>query len=238
LAPVVNVKICGLTTLEDARAALAAGADLLGFIFYAKSARAVDGDTVRAIVRAVRADVAAARRTAPNQVSSLPLFTPAPRLPRMVGVFVNAPLADVRHALEFCRLDYAQLHGDEPVDDLFALGGRAYKAIRPAATARALSDAALYSAQVRHRGPHLLVDAYDPAAYGGTGTRGDWALAARVAGETRRMLLAGGLTAANVADAVRTVRPWGVDVSSGVESSPGHKDHDAIRRFIANARAA
>ena len=231
----LSVKICGLTTLEDARAARDAGADLLGFIFYAKSARYTGEDKVRTIVRALRADAAAARRAVASQVKHAPLSI---RLPHMVGVFVNAPVGDVRRALEYCHLDYAQLHGDEPVDDIPAIDGRAYKAIRPNTLTRALSDAALFSAGVRHRGPHLLIDAYDPAAYGGTGRRGDWALAARVAAETRRLLLAGGLTPDNVAAAVREVRPWGVDVSSGVESSPGRKDHDAIRRFVANARAA
>lgn len=231
----VSVKICGLTSIEDARAAAAAGADLLGFMFYAQSPRYVAPDQVRAIVRALRSDAAAARRAASSH-NDAP--SQAARLPRMVGVFVNAPIADVRRILEYCYLDYAQLHGDEPVDDLPALDGRGYKAIRPNNSTRALTEAALYSALVRHYGPHLLVDAYDAAAYGGTGRRGDWELAARVAAQTRHMLLAGGLTPENVADAVRAVRPWGVDVSSGVEDSPGRKDHDAVRRFIANAKSA
>jgi phosphoribosylanthranilate isomerase len=234
----VKIKICGITSLEDARVAMHAGADMLGFIFYTKSSRFIGAEAVRTIVRALRADItdAVALRAAPPAAGSAPRL-PA-RLPRMVGVFVNAPTADVRHTLDYCFLDYAQLHGDEPVDDLPALEGRAFKAIRPTATARALSDAALYSGVVRHRGPHLLLDTYDPTAYGGTGKRSDWEMAARVAAETPHMLLAGGLTPSNVGAAVRAVRPWGVDVSSGVESSPGHKDHEAVRHFIATARTA
>ena len=228
------VKICGLTTYDDACAAADAGADLLGFIFYPKSPRYVAPEAVRTIVAALRAD-AEARDQAFSHNQSLP---PSPRLPRMVGVFVNTPVAEVRELLEICMLDYAQLHGDEPVADLAALDLRAYKAIRPAQVDQALADAARLGAGAGRHGPRLLVDAFNPNAYGGTGQRGDWDLAARVAAATPRMLLAGGLSAENVADAVRAVNPWGVDVSSGVEASPGRKDQAAVRRFIANAKAA
>ncbi len=231
----LNVKICGITSIDDAIAARDAGANLLGFVFYAKSTRFVDEDAARAIVRALHEDLVA-QRLSPAAHGGAPLK--AGRMPRMVGVFVNAPIATVRHTLDYCQLDYAQLHGDEPLDDVLALHGRAYKALRPTDARRAISDAAHYSAPLHHRGPHLLIDAYDPVCYGGTGALADWALAAQIAAETRNMLLAGGLTPENVGEAVRTVRPWGVDVSSGVEISPGRKDYDAIRRFIANARAA
>ncbi len=228
------VKICGITTLEDARAAIEAGADFLGFILYAKSPRYVAPETVRAIVRTLRADAEVAN----SRISHNNMMSKGAHLPGMVGVFVNMPVGDVGDVLENSGLDYAQLHGDEPAAALAALCGRAYKAIRPANVDQALAEAALYISATGRQGPHLLVDAYDPAAYGGTGQRGDWQLAARVAAATHHLLLAGGLSAENVADAIRTVRPWGVDVSSGVEASPGRKDHAAIRRFIANAKAA
>lgn len=229
----VKVKICGLTSLEDAVAATEAGADLLGFICWPRSPRFVQPDAIRSIVRGVRRY---AQATAPNIPQ--PTIVQAPRVPRFVGVFVNSPSGDVRRTLDLCGLDYAQLHGDEPVDDLLDIGGRGYKALRPTTAQRALTDAALFGPLVRHRGPSLLVDSYDPATYGGTGQRSDWDLAAKLAKETPHLLLAGGLTPDNVADAVRAVRPWGVDVASGVESSPGRKDHAAVTTFIQKAKAA
>lgn len=226
----VSVKICGLTNAEDAAIAVQAGADFLGFICYAKSPRFVTPETIRSIIRSVKATAAAERRAAGTKRGT--------RVPRFVGVFVNAPVADVRHTMEFCGLDFAQLHGDEPVDDLPAIGGRGYKAIRPGNRERALTDAALFAPLARHHGPHLLIDAFGPDAYGGTGQRTDWDLAARLAATTRHLLLAGGLSPENVAAAVRTVRPWGVDVSSGVELAPGRKDHDKVRAFIESAKSA
>lgn len=243
----VLVKICGITNLGDALIAMEAGADMLGFMCYAKSARFIEPEMIRAVVRSVRTEAASAARTAPARPASQSgtragARTATPpvtgRVPRFVGVFVNAPVADVRHIVERCGLDYAQLHGDEPVDDLLALGGRGFKALRLSAATRAFTDAQLYVPLAGTSGPQLLVDAFTPGAYGGTGQRADWDLAARLAADTPRLLLAGGLTPENVADAVRTVRPWGVDVSSGVEIEPGRKDADKLRRFIQTAKAA
>lgn len=225
----ITVKICGITSLDDARVAAEAGADLLGFICYAKSPRFVEPATIRAIVRGIRAE-AAARRQASGELRR------SPRVPRFVGVFVNAPVSDVRRVMETCGLDYVQLHGDEPVDDIPALGGRAYKALRIATSNRAETDAALFAPLVRHHGPHLLVDAWSPDAYGGTGLRADWEQAARLAHRWRHLILAGGLTPENVPSAIRAVRPWGVDVSSGVEFEPGRKDPEAVRAFILAAK--
>lgn len=221
----ITVKICGISNLEDARVAADAGADLLGFICYAKSPRFVEPSTIRSIVRGVRAE-ANARRQLSGELRR------SPRVPRFVGVFVDAPVADVRHVMDTCGLDYAQLHGDEPVDDIPALSGRAYKAIRLAISSRSETDAALFAPLVRHHGPHLLVDAWTPGAYGGTGQRADWDQAARLASKWSHLLLAGGLSPDNVESAIRAIRPWGVDVSSGVEISPGRKDHEAVREFI------
>jgi phosphoribosylanthranilate isomerase len=229
----VKVKICGITSLEDAVAATEAGADLLGFICWPRSPRFVPQETVRSIVRGVRRYAQATAGDIPQ-----PTIGQTPRVPRFVGVFVNAPAADVRRMLDLTGLDYAQLHGDEPVDDLLDIGGRGYKALRPTTAQRALTDAALFGPLVRHRGPRLLIDTYDPSAYGGTGSRGDWELAAKLAKQTSHLLLAGGLTPENVADAVRAVRPWGVDVASGVESSPGRKDQTRVADFIRKAKAA
>ncbi len=207
------VKICGITSVEDARAAAAAGADALGFIFHPKSPRFVPPDQAAAIAAAIR-------REAPHV--------------RLVGVFVNEPLPRLRTLMEAVGLDWAQLHGDEPPELVAALADRAYKVLRlPAASAL---DPEPYRGRLPD-GPTLGVDAWHPAAYGGTGRTADWAVAAAWA-RAHRLLLSGGLTPENVAEAIRRVRPWGVDVSSGVEAVPGRKDPEKVRAFIARARQA
>lgn len=220
-----KVKICGLTNLDDALAAYHAGADLLGFIFYAKSPRYVAPEAVAAIVQHVR--------TLAGQDG---------RAVQMVGVFVNEPADMVQAMLAQSGLDLAQLHGDEPPQMLDRLGGRAYKALRPADNAAAQAQAAQYA---RRTGadraitkPGWMLDAYDPNEYGGTGKKADWTIAASLAGEYAGLLLAGGLTPQNVAQAIRTVQPWGVDVASGVERAPGKKDHELVAEFVIAARCA
>lgn len=212
------VKICGLTNLEDALAAAEAGADLLGFILYPKSPRYVTPETIAEIVAGVRAQFAVP--------------------PRCVGVFVNVSTAQVVATLEQTRLDLAQLHGDESAADLLVLQRRGYKAVRPTGLEDALALAEMYAEIGADAGPGLLIDAYDPHAYGGTGQRADWAAAAAVVQRVEQLLLAGGLAPENVAAAVQAVRPWGVDVASGVEASPGRKDHAKVRAFIAAAKSA
>jgi phosphoribosylanthranilate isomerase len=216
----IRVKICGITNLTDAKAALAAGADLLGFILYAKSARHVEKTAVTRIVDALQRD---------GLIHSGV---------RLVGVFVNEPLTTVHGVLAETGLDYAQLHGDEQPEIVRALDGHAYKALRPASEQQATAEAAVYAALGPASGPRWLIDAYDPTAYGGTGHRADWPTAARLAEQYPGLLLAGGLTPTNVAAAVTAVQPWGVDVASGVERSPGHKNHEAVRAFIQAAKTA
>ncbi|MEA3345401.1 MAG: tryptophan synthase subunit beta [Chloroflexota bacterium] len=203
----VRVKICGITNLEDALAAEKAGADLLGFVFYPPSPRYVPPERVREIVGALRRSESAVRT---------------------VGVFVDEELSRVREAIRKCDLDYAQLHGDEPPPYVAALGERAIKAlrVRSAADVERLAD---------YQAAAYLLDAYHPEKPGGTGRAWDWGLAA-AAKRFGPIILAGGLTPDNVAQAVHQVRPWGVDVSSGVESEPGRKDQDKMRRFVAAAK--
>ena len=210
----MKVKICGLKTLAEARAALDAGADLLGFNFYPPSPRYIAPPACAELVNALRQ-------------SSCPAS--------LVGVFVNAAAGEMLAILDECGLDLAQLSGDEPPDVLAALHGKAYKALRPQGLLALAADLARYTASTSR--PAWLVDAYHPTAYGGTGHQADWSLARQLAEETP-ILLAGGLTPENVADAVRQVRPWGVDVASGVESAPGVKDPSRIRAFIQAAREA
>lgn len=214
----VKVKICGLTNLTDAQVAVDAGADFLGFILYAKSPRYI----------------------APAQVAELLANLTRPSHLQCVGVFVNTPIDEVSRILAQTGLDLAQLHGDESAQDVATLQGRGYKALRPKdteATADAIAKAALYTPYPSASTPQLLIDAYHPTAYGGTGHQADWSLAEDIVQNTSRLLLAGGLTADNVQSAIAAVSPWGVDVASGVEASPGRKDHTQVRAFIANARS-
>ncbi len=139
--------------------------------------------------------------------------------------------------LNHCDLDLAQLHGEEDPELLALLAKRAFKALRPRSVVEAEADASRYARFGPGGGPDLLVDAYHPDARGGTGQAGDWNLAAGLARQ-HRLLLAGGLTPGNVAHAIRQVRPWGVDVASGVEAAPGRKDHDQVRAFIAAAKGS
>jgi phosphoribosylanthranilate isomerase len=213
-----QIKICGITNLEDARCAAEAGADFLGFILYRKSPRYIAPERIAAIIGAIREEY-------------------GPR-PRGVGVFVDEPIADLRRALHIAGLDLAQLHGGEPAAEVRSLRTCAFKAIRP----RALGDA--HAALERYQPaflsdetlPQLLADAYDTEQYGGTGVRADPIVAQWLA-KRIRLLLAGGLTPENVAQAIEEVRPWGVDVSSGVEAAKGVKDHGRVRAFVAAVRA-
>ncbi len=178
--------------------------DALGFIFYEKSPRYI----VPAVAACIIAELP-------------PLVTP-------VGVFVNEGMATVRSIMDTCGLGMAQLHGDENVSYCRELARPAMKALR-------LKDRGSLLALAEYQGRGgvrgFVLDTFSELAYGGTGQLTDWALAADVAKSTP-ILLAGGLTPDNVTEAIRTVRPYGVDVSSGVESAPGKKDHAKMRAFI------
>ncbi len=213
MSSALRVKICGLKTLEHALAAVEAGADLLGFNFYPPSPRFISVEECRRICQALRQRGVTVR---------------------LVGVFVNPSLAEVEDALQRCGLDLAQLSGAESPELLTALAGRAFKGLRPASAGELEQALAAYLPPAAV--PAWLVDAYHPALFGGTGQTGDWSLAAGLARRVS-LLLAGGLTARNVAQAVEQVQPWGVDVASGVESAPGVKDPHKIRQFIRAAKA-
>ena len=215
-----RVKICGLTNLEDALVAAGAGADYLGFILWPNSKRAADPAAVPGIVRQLRQ---------------------RPGCPLLVGVFVNSSAEEIASTLAEFDLDLAQLHGDEvPAmigDPSSPIYGRAYKAIRPTSLEEAEADAEWYTPPERHLDiPALMVDTYHPALRGGTGETTDWEMAARLAASVPGFMLAGGLTPANVAGAVSQVKPFAVDVASGVELSPGKKDHNAVQAFVEAVR--
>jgi phosphoribosylanthranilate isomerase len=208
------VKICGLRTAEHALAAAEAGADMLGFIF-APARRQVNPAEVRAIGAAVRSTT-----------------TTTGRGPQLVGVFVNEAPERMLAVAEECGLDAIQLSGDEPASLAKLLANtKLLKAVR-------LGSAAGEAAWLASARPnvHLLVDSHVPGAYGGAGVVADWERAAELAAR-QPIVLAGGLTPANVGAAIRQVRPWAVDVSSGVESD-GVKDNVKIRAFVAAVREA
>jgi len=205
-----QVKICGLTNLEDAIAAAAAGADLLGFIFYPPSPRFVAAEEVQEIVSNVR------------------WVFPAVRC---VGVFVNQTPISVLQTARQCGLDTVQLHGAEPPEaalNLMEAGLDVFRVVR-------VRDMSSLESVGQHSATAYLLDTFVPDQLGGTGRSFDWSLASKINGD-QPVILAGGLTPENVVEAVQTARPWGVDVSSGVEAEPGRKDHDKLRQFIANAK--
>ncbi len=222
-----RVKICGITNFADAQVALEAGADFLGFILYPKSPRYIAPDNLREVRVAIDKWIERSRSATGNLHPT----------PRFVGVFVNENVERVAEILASTGLDYAQLHGDESPETLQALQGKAFKAIRPANPDEAQGAASRFATNGLESGPQLFIDAYHPDEYGGTGKKADWHVAAALARTYPRLMLAGGLTPGNVAQAIRTVGPWAVDVSSGVEASPGRKDHDAVRAFIQAVRS-
>ena len=211
------VKICGITNLEDALVAAEAGADLLGFILYPPSPRYIKPEQVQEISRALHRTSLKGRRSGNCKT---------------VGVFVNEAPHRIYVMAKQCELDLIQLSGDEAPEMLSQIGACGYKALRPRSVSEIQGLMETYHQAVRGKTPAFILDAFDARRYGGTGQPADWAIAGEVA---RRypILLAGGLTADNVATAVETVRPWGVDVSSGVERAPGLKDQAKVKAFIA-----
>lgn len=203
-----KVKICGITNRDDARAAVHAGADALGFVLHRSSPRYIAPQAIKRLV------------------GELPPFI------LTVGVFVNEDPQIVRNIMDECGLLFAQLHGDESAGYCEALQRPVIRAIRLRDYGSLLSLAE-YKGRCGVRG--FIIDTFSKEAYGGTGQPTDWALAAEAA-RAAPILLAGGLTPENVQLAIERVRPYGVDVSSGVERSPGQKDHDKIAAFVRAAK--
>ena len=203
----IRVKICGITNAADAFAAIEAGANLLGFNFYPKSPRHI-----------TEAEAAKIRRQLPKKVEA-------------VGIFVNAPLAEVAALSKSLNLDVAQLHGDESPETV----GELARSVSVWKAFRVESDFRLETLDEYSQAFAFLFDAAHTGQYGGTGHSTDWDIAQRAA-VGRRIILAGGLKVENVAAAVRIVRPYAVDVASGVESKPGKKDHGLLREFIQEVR--
>ncbi len=217
----VKVKICGITRLEDAVAATEAGADLLGFNFCKKSPRYVTPEAAATICDALRGQFGA-------------------ECPVLVGVFVNEVVGVISAITRKAGLNCAQLHGDESEAMLKELYGIGFKAIRPMNMAQALDDVNYFKSQfpTDERWPSLLLDAYHPNLYGGTGEQASTEVALAVKAQVPRLMLAGGLTPENVGGRVQAIQPWGVDTASGVEveGQAGIKDAAKIKAFVGAVR--
>jgi phosphoribosylanthranilate isomerase len=203
-----QVKICGITNLDDALAAVEAGAELLGFNFYTKSPRYVTPTDASRIVEQL-----------PERV-------------KRVGVFVNEDAGGVARIASEAGVNVVQLHGDETPEFCAALLGLSVvKALRVGKEFR-VEDASKFETDA------VLLDAYVKDFRGGTGHTFDWSIASRTREVVRRLFLAGGLTPDNVGAAIKSVRPFAVDVCSGVETAPGRKSFELMRRFVEAVRAS
>jgi phosphoribosylanthranilate isomerase len=203
--------MCGITSLEDAQAAVAAGVDALGFIFYEKSPRNIDSEDARLIIE------------------HLPPFVDT------VGVFVDRDREEVEEIIRYCGLGFAQLHGQESPKYCerlarFAAPCQVLKALRVGDHLRA-EDIAPYNEHVRG----FVLDTYQKGMIGGTGKSFDWSIIDRL-GLKKTCILAGGLDVDNVVTAIQFVHPYAVDVNSGVEKRPGIKDHTLMRTFVDRIR--
>jgi len=200
------VKVCGITTSNDAECAAGLGADALGFVFWPKSPRYIPPADARRIIERIG-----------------PLTT-------AVGVFVNASAGEIHRAVLDARIDVVQLHGDEPRELLSALTRPVIRTVGVEAAGPVVS--------IESPPPDVtvLLDVHDPGRRGGTGRQVDWDVAARWA-LRRRVILSGGLRPGNVRAAIRQVAPYGIDVSSGVEASPGTKDTVKLREFFVEIEA-
>ena len=213
----VRIKICGITRLEDARAAITAGADMLGFNFYRPSPRFVEPQDARTIIEALRAEIKALSRTV-----------------TMVGVFVNEPAESIVRIAGEAGIAAIQLHGDESVEFC-----RELKALLPdrflIKAVRARGDAVIEHAMEYNVGA-IMLDAFDPELRGGTGRTVDWHLAQQIREVVPRLFLAGGLSPENVRAAIDAVQPYAVDACSALESSPGRKDAERVDAFVRAVR--
>jgi phosphoribosylanthranilate isomerase len=200
---IVKVKICGITNLEDAQAAIKMGADMLGFNFYPRSPRFIEPEEAAEIINA------------------LPAFVDT------VGVFVNAGLDEIKRQIADGRLNWVQLHGDETPEFCHSLASLSHiktmKAIR-------VKDASSLKLAQNYSTDAILLDAFDPNRYGGTGISFNWNI---IGNMNKRVFLAGGVNPDNVRKAI-DLGVYGIDVCSGIESSPGKKDHAKMKKLFDN----
>ncbi len=212
-----KVKICGITNSEDAQKACRYGADLIGFVFVEGTPRCVNSDTVKDVLGELKGE----------HESVL-----------AVGLFKDEDINRVKETVTFCGLDCVQLHGDEDPSycrELKAVTG--VKMIKTFKVGRDIMSHGSFGLEDYAGFDHLLFDTLMPNVPGGTGMRFNWDIVAGLREDMRnRSFVAGGLTPGNVADVIRIIGPYGVDVSSGVEKTPGIKDDKKLKEFIENAK--
>lgn len=211
-----KIKICGIRSYDNALMVAQAGADMIGLNFYTKTRRYIDPQSARNLADQLRE-------------------TFGDQCPTLIGLFVNATGSHISEIMDLVGLDFAQLSGDESDSVLKELRGVGYKSIRPATMAMALDDVNYFAPTfpTSEKVPSLIVDAYHPKLYGGTGETASIEVALAVIERIPRMMLAGGLNPDNVAERIKAIQPWGVDVASGVEDGiPGLKDEARVKAFI------
>ena len=213
-----RVKICGIRTLDDALVAAEAGADFIGLVFVPGRRRRLEIDAAREIVAGFKGSLETA--------------------PKVVGLFADQPLDEVNRTINACNLDLAQLCGAESLDYCQNTAAQVIKVLHipqgqaSSASTQELADKILAHVEAGHL---VTLDRLVEGLQGGTGESFDWSIAAELSQQGHSFLMAGGLSPDNVTDAVAMAHPWGVDVSSGIETD-GVKDHQKIRDFIQNAR--
>lgn len=215
---VPKVKICGIRTLADAQVAAQAGADFIGLVFVPGRRRRLELDEARKLVEGLK--------NGPGGT------------PPVVGLFAGQPLEEVNHTIKTCNLDMAQLCGTESLDYCRDTKAEVIKVVHiPQSPSSPASQGELAQRMTAYRDGGCLVtlDRLVEGLQGGTGESFDWNIAAALSEAGNSFILAGGLSPENIGEAVTAVGPWGVDVSSGVETN-GHKDHKRIKEFISNAR--
>jgi phosphoribosylanthranilate isomerase len=203
----VKIKICGITRAADAAAAVEAGANAVGFMFFRESRRHISYENARSII------------------ADLPPFI------AKVGVFVNAAREEIKAAIEQTGIDTLQFHGEETAEECRGFGLKTIKAFR-------VQGKDMLALMPRYDVDAWLLDSFVPGAHGGTGVTFNWDLAVHARSLGTPVVLAGGLKPDNVTRAIEHVQPYAIDVSSGVESSPGKKDPALIAAFVENARKA
>lgn len=215
------IKICGVKDLAIAQVAVKTGADLLGFNFHPPSPRYISPSNAAIIICSLR-----------NQFGS--------SCPQLVGVFVEQSLSEILDIMSESGIDVAQLTGVNSIRAKESLGERSFVAIRP----RNEKEASKLIQEYRQDRvssdflPSILIDAFHPNLFGGTGELISTNIAVRAVSECDQVLLAGGLTPINVCNRIKEIQPWGVDVASGVETSPGVKDASLIHQFILAVRGS
>ena len=217
-----KIKVCGIRSYDNALMVAQAGADMIGLNFYAKSPRYIDPQEAREIADKLRE-------------------TLGDECPTLVGLFVNATGSHIGEVIDIVGLDAVQLSGDESNSIFKELLGIGFKSIRPPNKAMALDDVGYFESTfpTNEKFPSLIMDAYHPELYGGTGETANIEVALAVKERVPRMMLAGGLNPDNVAERVKAIQPWGVDVASGVEDgTPGLKDEAKVKAFIHTVKDA